>query len=124
MPFTASRIRPASGPGVDSLTGVTTEQRVKVLSRVVKYCGVAAIIVGVLWFVTSCATSLSGDQCGAAKIRPDTVCVDSGGSKRTYEEMTAAKQRGPAQMAIGGTILAVGVGLSLTANALARRANP
>ncbi|MBB2914162.1 hypothetical protein FHS43_005474 [Streptosporangium becharense] len=93
-----------------------------VVSRLLKICGIIAMILGSVWFVLSCGTSLSGDMCGARSIRPGMVCVDEAGRERTYEQMITAKEGGPAQMTVGGAIFAGGVVLNVLSGVMSRRA--
>ncbi|TDD51861.1 hypothetical protein E1263_29635 [Kribbella antibiotica] len=93
--------------------------------RVLKRLGTTAVVVGCIWFVVSCGTTLSGDMCGSGKMKPGDVCVSvNSGDTTTYDEMVAAKERGPRHMKIGAAIFAAGVVLNIAGGVIALRAEP
>ncbi|WP_405064335.1 hypothetical protein OG474_22510 [Kribbella sp. NBC_01505] len=88
------------------------------MTRLIKYAGIAALVIGSIWFVVSCGTTLSGDMCGSQGMEPGDVCVDQSGNKETYDEKVAAKERAPEHMKSAGAIFVVGLAMSVLSELL------
>ncbi|MFF7778197.1 hypothetical protein ACFZCG_27760 [Streptomyces tanashiensis] len=91
------------------------------VSGFLKLCGVIAVAVGGLWFISSCGTAAFGEPCVPGRIKPSRVCANEGGAEHTYAEVRAAKHRGRQQLKISGTTVAVGIGMIACGGLVARR---
>ena len=81
------------------------------MSGTLMFCGLVALALGSIWFITSSMTTVFGEGCVPGRIKPSKVCPDEGGKALTYAEARAAEEHGVQGMKTGGTVVAVGAGL-------------
>jgi len=93
------------------------------VNRLFKYVGIGTVVIAACWFVVSCGTSLSGDQCGSNKMEPGDVCVSSHGGSSTYEEKMAAKEAAPRHMQSAGALFVAGLVLVIVCNVIDLRSD-